>query len=104
MHLKNKLVNTIKKKGYYKKYKVFPFIEIDNTIKLDVVKAMAIVVLSIIILRLAKRYVIPDFKLMFGFAATRWNERLKGHFKGAYKYHNYYLTENSLKTDENSKE
>jgi hypothetical protein len=83
---------------------VFLFIDIDNTIKLDVVKAMAIVALSIIIYRIGKRYVIPDFKLMFGFASTRWNERLKGHFKGAYKYHNYYLTENSLKTDENSKE
>ena len=83
---------------------IVSFIDFYDTIQLDVVKAMAIVALPFFFFRIAKRYVIPDFKFMLGFAETRWNERLKSHFKGEYKYHNYYLTENSLKSDKDAKE
>lgn len=79
---------------------VISYVDIYNTIMLDVVKAMAIIALPYFFIR----YFVPDFKLLLGFAASRWHEKLKGRLKGDYKYHNYYLTEKSLKSDENAKE
>lgn len=79
------------------------FIDFNNTLILDVAKAAAIVVLPLAFYRIVKKSIIPDFKLMLSFASSRWYERLKGHFRGEYKYHNFYLTENSLKSDEKAR-
>ncbi len=61
---------------------------------------LAIIVMVIICIRIF----IPDFLFLASFLSSRHKGRFGRRFLGKYKYHKYYLTEQSLRTDEKAKE
>ena len=74
------------------------YVKVDYLLILDV----SLVIIFILMPYVFIRFLLPDFKLLFGITSTRYRGILRKRFLGDYSYHNYYLTEKSLKTDKNA--